>query len=710
METEPQAGRVTLGVLGPVAAWDADGQALDLKGPRHRAVLARLAVARGRVVPLGVLIEDLWEAPPAGAAGAIRTFVGALRRAIEPGRSARAGYQVLVTAGLGYALRAEAGNLDALRAGRLAERAAAAPAARAVDLIGQSLALWRGPAYAEFADEPWAAAERARLMELRLALIEQQAKARLAAGRAAQAVPDLQAHVSGHPWREEAWRLLALALYRSGRQAEALAMIRRARMLLAAELGLDPGPALTALEADILRQAGDLGPPADGPLAGDVLAVTATAYQRVAPGSTRTRLESAATLASSLALTGGGGLRAAMGQRLAAIEAAEELADPELTARVIGNFDVPAIWTRCDDPAAAARVVAAAERTLGALPEGRDSLRARLLATIALESRGDRGGRSGDLGPRPAEAAAEAEAIARRLGDPALLAFSLNGSWMQSFSRTGLAARRDAIGVEIVALATRHGLVNFEVLGRLIRLQALGGLGDFTEADGQAEALGRLAEAHERPLVTVFTGWYQAMRAAATTAGVADAEQGYRQAATLLDQCGMPGVERGLLPLARLCLRVWRREPADFPAGMDWGPYHAWARPWLLLARDGAGPPARQALRSCPPPPPGLLAEALWCLTARAAVALDDPARAAAAREALRPAAAEIAGAASAMLTAGPVSDYLAELLVVRQARPQVGTARFRAGQAAGLGQEGFARKGSGTPAPRASGLSVRLA
>jgi hypothetical protein len=378
----------------------------------------------------------------------------------------------------------------------------------------------------------------------------------------------------------------------------------------------------------------------------------------MAPGATRTRLESAATLAGSLALTGGGGLRAAMSQRLAAVETAEKLADPELTARVIGNFDVPAIWTRHDDPAAAARIVAAAERTLSALPAGHDALRARLLATIALESRGD-------PGSRPGEAAAQAEAIARRLGDPALLAFCLNGAWMQSFSRTGRAERRDAIGAEMIALSTRHGLVNFEVLGRLIRLQALSGLGDFGEADAQAASLDRLAGAHERPLVTVFTRWYRAMRSAATTAEVAAAEDGYRQAATLLDHCGMPGVARGLLPLALLCLRVWRRVPADFPAGTDWGPYEPWARPWLLLASNQATE-ARQALSCCPAPPPGLLREALWSLTARAAVRLGDPARVAEARDALLPAAAEIAGAASAMLTAGPVSDYLTELATAR--------------------------------------------
>jgi hypothetical protein len=123
----------------------------------------------------------------------------------------------------------------------------------------------------------------------------------------------------------------------------------------------------------------------------------------------------------------------------------------------------------------------------------------------------------------------------------------------------------------------------------------------------------------------------------------------------------MPGVAGGLLPLALLCLRVWRREPAVFPDGTDWGPYTAWSRPWLLLARDRTAE-AKQALSRCPAPPPGLLAEALWCLTARAALALDDRARAAEAHDALLPAAGEIAGAASAMFTAGPVRDYLAEL------------------------------------------------
>ena len=259
---EASSGQVTFGVLGPVVAWGAGGAALDLKGPRHRAVLARLAVARGRVVPLDVLIEDLWETPPAGAASAIRTFVGALRRSVEPGRPPRSGFRILVTQGRGYALRTSPDDLDALRFERLAADAASAAPPRVLELSDESLALWRGPAYTEFAGEPWASGECARLTELRLGLIERQAQARLALGRAAQAVPDLQALIRGQPWREDAWRLLALALYRCGRQAEALEVIGRARSLLAAELGLDLGPALAALEISILRHEAHLDWPA----------------------------------------------------------------------------------------------------------------------------------------------------------------------------------------------------------------------------------------------------------------------------------------------------------------------------------------------------------------------------------------------------------------------------------------------------------------
>ncbi|MEU8171482.1 BTAD domain-containing putative transcriptional regulator [Microbispora hainanensis] len=663
---------IAFGVLGPVTAWDGTGHAIALKGPRHRAVLARLIVARGRVVPVTRLIDDLWDEPPAGAAGAVRTFVAALRRALEPDRPPRTPARLLVTEGPGYALRAAPGGVDAWRFEQAVAAAADLPPGDALARLEEALGWWRGPAYAEVADQDWARAERSRLGELRLHAVERHAQARLDLGRAAEAVPDLDAHAAGHPWREEAWRLLALALYRSGRQGDALAVLRRARALLVDELGVDPGPGLRRVETDILRQADHLDPSAGG-AAERVWAQATAAYDRAVASGAKARLESTAGLLRDLATTGGGGLRAAREHRVAAVEAAEELGDAELTARVIGAFDVPAIWTRSDDPAQAARIVAAAGRTLAALATGHEAAghgaaghgaaRARLLATIALESRGDR---SGD-GPR---AARQAEEIARRLNDPALLAFALSGVFMQTFHRTGLAARRDEIGAELVDLSARHGMVTFEVLGHLVRMQARSALADFTAADAHAAAAERLAVRHERPLAGVFTAWYRALRMDATgRAPLEEAEDAYRQAAALLDGAGMPGVEHGLLPLALLCLRLRHGQPppgAD-PAGehvaehVDWGPYAQWARPLVLLARDRRAE-AAAALRALPEPPPDLLTEALWCLAARAALALSDRTTMERAHAALLPAARELAGAGSGMLTLGPVAAHLDDL------------------------------------------------
>ncbi|MEV7001574.1 BTAD domain-containing putative transcriptional regulator [Streptomyces sp. NPDC093982] len=644
------------GVLGPVTAWDAEGNAIDLKGPRHRSVLARLLVAKGHVVPVSRLVDDLWrDDPPAEAVGAVRTFVAALRRALEPGRPPRTPARLLVTDGPGYALRAAKDAVDAWRFEDSVTAAGVLPAKEAAVRLDEALGCWRGPAYAEFAEQEWARTESRRLTELRLHAVELRAEALLALGLADRAAADLRAHAAEHPWRENAWRLLALALYRTGRQADALDVLRRARALLAEELGIDPGRGLRSLEADILHQADHLGEARDNP-AGRVWEQVAAAYDRaVAPGA-RARLESTAGLLRNLAVTGGGGLLAAREHRVAAVKAAEELGDAELTARVIGAYDVPAIWTRLDDPDQAAQVVAAAERTLVALPaEGHEAAKARLLATVALESRGTPGAR----GP---QAARQAEEMARRLDDPALLAFALNAAFMQCFDSTGLAPRRDEIGAELVALATRHGLTTFEILGHLIRLQALSALGDFTAADRHAAAADALAVRHEAPLVGVFTGWYAALRLDATgRAPVTEVEAAYQEAATLLHGAGMPGLAQGLLPLALLCLRVRHDLPLHFDDRTDWGPYAPWVRPQLLLDR-GHRPEAAEALHATPEPPRDLLQEALWCLTARAALALGDRPTLARAHTALTPAANELAGAGSGLLTLGPVSNFLQDI------------------------------------------------
>lgn len=217
-------------------------------------------------------------------------------------------------------------------------------------------------------------------------------------------------------------------------------------------------------------------------------------------------------------------------------------------------------------------MVAAAERTLLALrePPAADVARCRLLATIALEMRGTRN-------PRGPQAARQAETLARRLGDPALLAFALNGTFMQSCTRTGLAERRDEIGAELIDLSARHGLENYEILGHLIRLQACAALADFPVADVHADTVDRLAQHHERPLVGVFTTWYRALRTAATDVdmNVERAEPAYRAAAALLDGSGMPGLETGLLPLALLSLRLNPTLKAinRVDPDADWGPY-----------------------------------------------------------------------------------------------------------------------------------------
>ncbi|MFR9780781.1 AfsR/SARP family transcriptional regulator [Micromonospora sp. MS34] len=647
--------QVSIGVLGPVVAWDGVGAPLDLKGPKHRAVLARLVVARGRVVPVNRLVDDLWQEPSPSAVGSVRTFVAALRRALEPQRPPRQSARLLVTEGPGYALRLAPDAVDAWRFEDEVAVASRASPHEALERLDRALTWWRGPAFAGLDDEPWSRVARSRLEQLRLNAIEQRAEARLDVGRPSDVVPDLDAHVAEHPWREEAWRLLALALYRTGRQGDALAVLRRARSLLLEQLGVDPSPRLRRLETDILRQADRVSDRLGLPGPQRVWAETTAAYDRTVASGSGSRLESTVGLLRSLAVTGASGLEAARRQRIVAIAAAEQLGDPDLTARVIGGYDVPAIWTRSDDPAQAAQIVTAAERALTALrPDSSEATRARLLATIAVESRGTRA-------PRGPEAAEEAERIARRLGDPALLAFALNGVFMQTFHRAGLAPQRDQIGAELVALSAQHGLGTFEILGHLVRLQARSALADFATGDQHAAAADRLAERYDRPLVGVFTQWYGALRLAATEPSPQPAEAAYRNGAAQLANAGMPGVERGLLPLALLCLRVSHGEPVHFDDETDWGPHTPWVRPLVLLGRDRPTD-AAAALRQVPDPPRDLLFEALWCLTAQAAIALDNRTVMKRARIELTPAADELAGAGSGMLTAGPVSRHLDDL------------------------------------------------
>ncbi|GAA3146297.1 hypothetical protein GCM10010466_41650 [Planomonospora alba] len=250
---------LTFRALGPFQAHH-DDVVVDLGGQRQMAVLARLLVAGGRAVPVSMLIDELWPGePPAQALSTIQGYVSRLRRALEPGRAPREEAAVLVSAPPGYALRASAGQVDAWRF-ESAVKTDGDPAA-VWACLGEALALWRGPALAEFADLPWAATEAGRLEELRLIAVERRADAGLALGHSSALVADLEAHVAAHPLREEAWRLLALALYRGGRQGDALGALRRARVVLREELGLDLGAVLQRLESDMLAQAPHLDAP-----------------------------------------------------------------------------------------------------------------------------------------------------------------------------------------------------------------------------------------------------------------------------------------------------------------------------------------------------------------------------------------------------------------------------------------------------------------
>lgn len=241
-------------VLGSLGA-EVGGTPVGLGAPRQRAVLALLTAARGSVVPVERMTDALWRGePPAKATVSLHTYVSHLRRALEPGRPPRTPATVLVTAPPGYALRLPQDAVDAWRFEASVGRARRAPAQEARGLLAEALGWWQGPAYAEHADESWAAAEVARLTELRTEARELAAAADLRSGRAPEAVPAAEVLVRENPLREEGWRLLALAHWACGRQSDALATLRRATRTLREELGCAPGPALTALERAVLTQ------------------------------------------------------------------------------------------------------------------------------------------------------------------------------------------------------------------------------------------------------------------------------------------------------------------------------------------------------------------------------------------------------------------------------------------------------------------------
>ncbi len=239
-------------ILGPLQALDSE-RPLALGGVRQRAVLALLLLHRNEAVNRDLLVDELWgEQPPPTAAKVLQNCISALRKEL-PG-----GAETLRTVGGGYELRVSPDELDRDRFERLLAEGRAALAAgeveEAADVLRRALALWHGPPLADFAYERFAQDEITRLEELQVAALEDRIDAELALGHHAELVPELEALVTRHPLRERLRSQLMLALYRSGRQAEALEAYRAARRALLAELGIEPGRALAELERMILAQ------------------------------------------------------------------------------------------------------------------------------------------------------------------------------------------------------------------------------------------------------------------------------------------------------------------------------------------------------------------------------------------------------------------------------------------------------------------------
>ena len=244
-------------VLGPLEVVD-ESRVVQLGGLKQRGVLAVLLLERNRVVPRDRLVDALWgDDPPASAANSVQIYVSKLRKLLGNDST-------LATEPPGYVLRVAPGSLDVdeferlVAEGRSALRAESFAEAEAT--LALAIALWRGPALADLASEPFAQAEIARLEGLRLEALETRFEAMLAVGREPEAVGELQALVRLHPLDERLRALHMVALYRSGRHADALDTYRTFRQLLDEELGLEPNAELRRLEQAILRQDGSLGP------------------------------------------------------------------------------------------------------------------------------------------------------------------------------------------------------------------------------------------------------------------------------------------------------------------------------------------------------------------------------------------------------------------------------------------------------------------
>ena len=243
-------------ILGSIEVVENGSGPIALGGPKQRAVLAHLLLRANHLVPTDVLIDEVWgEEPPETVRNALQSYASHLRKAL--------GAERVEGSRAGYLLRAETSELDAARFQSLlrdARRLLPIDAKAAVGAFDHALDLWRGPAFGDLATEPSLRSEAARLDDLRLAALEERIDAQLTVGELGEVIGELESLTARHPLRERFWEQLMLALYRTGRQGEALGAYQRAREILADELGIDPSPELRKLHERILAQSPDLDP------------------------------------------------------------------------------------------------------------------------------------------------------------------------------------------------------------------------------------------------------------------------------------------------------------------------------------------------------------------------------------------------------------------------------------------------------------------
>ena len=241
--------QLELRILGPLEVVGDDGLAVDVGGRRPQALLVALALAHSHPVPADRLLDEIWRGQDRPDRNRLQTVISRLRRVLGDGR--------ISTRGGGYALEIPAESFDAARFDQLVADGGAAlraaDAAAAARLLRRAIGLWRGSALPEFADEDFARPVITRLEESRLAATEDRVEAELMLGRHGELAGELDALVQEHPLRERLWGQLMVALYRSGRQGDALRAYQRARAVLAEELGVDPGSELKRLESAVLQ-------------------------------------------------------------------------------------------------------------------------------------------------------------------------------------------------------------------------------------------------------------------------------------------------------------------------------------------------------------------------------------------------------------------------------------------------------------------------